>query len=193
MKNRRWWILLAAIAVLTLPFLFLKFHAAVSDTQGKKNVTTTSIGNQLPDTVQRKDKISVAVVGQSPLVSALRKALPEEMHRVGMNDIEMVQELEPAYQNPALVVKVEDPSLFWTPFFATSRFSVQAGYASSGDTTFMGKTPIIMDNRDGRSFNIYAEYKIQDSSWGLISRQGYHQMLADYLAEYIVASLKDIH
>ena len=83
------------------------------------------------------------------------------------------------------------PALLWTPFFATSQFSIQAGYASNGDTTFMGETPNTIDNKDGPTLNMYAEYTVSDRSWGLISRLGYHQLLADYLAQQIVATLKD--
>ncbi|HEX5941931.1 MAG TPA: hypothetical protein VFY66_06605 [Anaerolineales bacterium] len=193
MKKKRLLILLAGVAALILAFVFLNFHVAVSNTQSDKNITTTSIGNQLPDPIQRKDKISIAVVGESPLVSALRKALPEEMHRAGLENIEVVPSLEPAYQNPALVIQVEKPKVLWTPFFAISGFSVQAGYASSGDTTFMGETPVTMDNKNGPSLNMYAEFKVTDRSWGLISRLGYHQLLADYLARHIAAALKDIY
>ena len=40
---------------------------------------------------------------------------------------------------------------------------------------------------------MYAEYKVNDLSWGLISRLGYRQILADYLAKQIVAALKDLY
>lgn len=193
MKNKRLWILLGSMVVLITAFLFLNFHAALSNTRAEKNVTTASIGNQLPEAIQRKDKISIAVVGKNPLVRALRKAMPAEMQNAGIGDIEMVQSLEPAYQNPALVIKVEKPSLFWTPFFASCQFSVEAGYASSGHTTFMGETPITIDSKNGPALNMYAEYKVTDRSWGLISRPGYHQILADYLAQHIVAALKDVY
>ena len=193
MKNRRSWILLGGIAVLSAAFLFLNFRAAVSNTQAEKNITTLSGGARLPDAMQRQDKISIALVGESPLASALQKALAAEMHQAGMGEIELVPGLEPAYQNPVLVVKVDKPGLIWTPFFATSRFSIHAGFASNGDTTFMGETPITYDSRNSPTLNMSADFKVSDRSWGQISRLGYHQFLADYLAQDIVSALKNLY
>lgn len=193
MKKRWLWILLGGIAALSAAFLFLDFHAAGSNTRAEKNIMRTSIGNQSLSLMQHKDKISIAVIGESPLVRALRRALAAQMHKIGMEDIEMAQGLGPAYQNPVLVVRVEKPRLLWTPFFATSRFSAQVGYAFTGDTTFMEELPVILDYQNGQNLTIYAEYQITDRSWGLISRPGYQQMLADYLARDIVAALKNVY
>jgi hypothetical protein len=88
---------------------------------------------------------------------------------------------------------VGKPGLLWTPFFTTSQFTVQAGYSSVGDTTFTGKTPVIMDNRDGSALNMWGEYTLSDRSSGLISRPGYYQALANYLAREIVNTLEDIY
>ena len=193
MKNRRVWILLGGIVVLSAAFLFLNFRVAVSNTQAEKNITTLSGGDRLPDAMQRQDKISIALVGEGPLASALQKALAAEMHKAGMGEFVLVQDFEPAYQNSVLVVKVDKPGLIWTPFFATSRFSIQAGFASNGDTTFMGETPITYDSRNGPTLNMSADFKVSDRSWGLISRLGYHQFLADYLAQDIVSALKNLY
>ncbi|MGE5223622.1 MAG: hypothetical protein ACM3PY_14385 [Omnitrophica WOR_2 bacterium] len=193
LKNRRLWILLGAIVVLSAAFLFLNFHAAVSNTQSTNNSITTGIGEGMPYAMQRRDKISIALVEEGPLASALQKALAEKMNYAGMGDIEAVQGLKPVYPNPVLVVKVSEPGLLWTPLFATGRFAIQAGYSSGGDTTFMGETPGTIDNKNGPALMMHTEYKVSDRSWGLISRPGYHQILADYLAQQIVASLKDLY
>jgi hypothetical protein len=193
MKNKYLWIFLGGIAVLGAAFIFLNFRLAVSKTSSEKNLTTTGIGDQMPVAMQRRDKISIALVGEGPLVNILQNALAAEFGKVGIGDIELVQGLEEAYQNPVLIVQVGRPGLIWTPLFATGQFSVQVGYSSSGDTTFMGKNPIGMDNKNGPALNLYSEYLIRDRSWGLISRLGYHQILADYLAQEIAAMLKDLY
>jgi hypothetical protein len=41
--------------------------------------------------------------------------------------------------------------------------------------------------------NMYAEFDINDRSVGLLSCPGYHRYLADYLAQEIVAALKDLY
>ena len=127
------------------------------------------------------------------MIGTLPKALAVEMNKAGLGDIELVQGIAPTYQGPALVVKVGNPNLLWTPFFATSQFTIQAGYSSTGDTAFMSETQAIIDNKDGPVLNMYGEYEVSDRSWGLISRPGYHQALARYLAREIVSTLKDLY
>ena len=193
MNNRRFWIILGGIIILSVAFLFLNFHAAISNTHFEKNISTTGMGDGLPDAMQRRDKISIALVGESPLAGALKQALKSEMRSAGIGESELVKGLETRYPNPVLVVKVGKPGMFWTPFFATSQFSIQVGYASSGDTTIMGEKPATLDSRNGPILSMYGEYKVNDRSWGLISRLGYHQILADYLAQQIVAAVKDLY
>ena len=194
MKNKRLWILLGAIALVSLAFLLLNFRVAVSNTQATKLIFTTDLGDNMPVSMQRNDKISVVLVGKGPLVSALQKALTEKMNEAGLGEIALVQELEPVYQNPVLVVKVGKPGPIWTPFFAVSQFSIHAGYASNGDSTFMEaieNTHTSVAQKDVA--NMYAEFEVSDRSFGLISRPGYHRLLADYLAQEIVAALKNLY
>ncbi len=113
-----------------------------------------------------------------------------------MGEIELMQELGPVYQNPVLVVNVGRPGPIWTPLFAMSQFSIHAGYASDGDSTYMEvieKTHTSIGNPDHSILNMYAEYEVNDRSLGLISRRGYHRYLADYLAQEIVAALKELY
>lgn len=193
MKNQKLWIFLGGIGFLFAAFLFLNFRVATSNTNSEKNITTTSIGDGLPDAMQRREKINLAFLGEDPLVVALQRALMVELNNAGLGDIELVQGNEPQYQTPVLVVKAGKPGLFWTPFFATSQFTIQTGYSSSGDTTLMDETPITISNQNGTSLAMYGEYKVSDRSWGLISRPGYYQILADYLARQIIAALKDLY
>jgi hypothetical protein len=83
--------------------------------------------------------------------------------------------------------------VFWTPFFATSSFSIQAGYASNGNTTFLGDTPTVMDNKDGPTLQMIAEFKVNDRSWGILSRPGYYEILAEWLAHQIVEAMKNLY
>jgi len=194
MKNKRSWILLGGILLIGAAFLLLDFRVAASNTQTEKLIFTTDMGEDMPVSMQRKDKISVVLVGEGPLVRALQKALTEQMGKAGIGESDLVKKLEPVYQNPVLVVKVGKPSPIWTPFFAMSQISVHAGYASNGDYTFMEgveKTHTSVGKKDVA--NMYAEYEVNDRSFGLVSRPGYHQFLADYLAQEIVTVLKDLY
>jgi hypothetical protein len=182
---------LGALDILAAAFLLLNFHMAVSNNQVESSISTTSIGDRLPDAMQNREKITIAVAGEGPLVSALRRALILEMREAGMRNVELAQELEPAYKNPVLLVRVGSPSVIWTPFFATSRFSFQAGYASNGDATFM--KPIVYDNRNGPALNMSAEYEVNDRSWGILSRPGYYRILSESLAKSIVEATMNLY
>lgn len=193
MKIWRLWILLGGIAFLSAAFWGLTFCMAASNTKSEKNFTTTSIGDGLPYAMQRREKINLTLVGERPLIRALQKTLAVELNSAGIGEIELVQGIKSKYPSPVLVVKVREPRVLWTPIFATSRFTLQAGYSSSGETMLMGETPVTVDNRDGPALNMYGEYTVSDRSWGLISRPGYHQLLAEYMARQIVATLKELY
>lgn len=197
-KSARFWTLIGAIALISSAFLVLNFRLAVSKTQAATLTFTTDMGDNLPGPMQGNDKISIVLSGEGPLVSALQKALTEKMDKAGMGEIEVVvvPELERVYQDPVLVVRVGKPRPIWTPFFAMSQFSIHAGYASNGDASFMEvieATHTSTSNPDPSVLNMYAEYEVSDRSFGLISRRGYHQFLADYLAQEIVAALRDLY
>jgi len=194
MKNKRVWILLGGIVLIGAAFLFLNFRAAASSTQVGKLIFTTDMGDNMPAPMQRRDKISVVLVGEGPLVGALQNALMERMDNIGLGEIELVKELEAVHQNPVLVVKVGKSGPIWTPLFAMSRFSVHAGYASDGDSAFMKlaeETHTSIGKADVA--NMYVEFDVSDRSLGLISRLGYHRYLADYLAQEIVQALKNLY
>jgi hypothetical protein len=196
MKNKRLWILLGGIVLMSPAFLLLSFRVAVSNTQAMQRIMTTELEGNYPARLQPDDKISLVLVGEGPLVGALKKALTEQIDKAGMGQIEVEQELESKYPNPVLVVKVDRPGPIWTPFFATSQFSIHAGYATNGDTTFMDaldKTKPYISNPDPSAVNLYTEYEVSDRSFGLISRPGYHRYLADYLAQEIVQALKNLY
>lgn len=194
MKNKPLWVLAGGIVLISAAFLLFNFRVAVSNTQAEKLIFTTDLGDNMPVSMQQKEKISMVLVGETPLVGALQKALTEKMDNAGMGEIEFLQKLEPGYKHPLLIVKVGTPGPIWTPFFAMSQFSVHAGYASDGDSTFMEvaeTTHTSVARKDAA--NLYAELDVNDRSLGLISRPGYHQFLADYLAQEIVAALKDLY
>jgi hypothetical protein len=195
-KNKRFWILLGAMLLLSLAFLLLSFRVAVSNTQALQMIMVTELEGNYPERLQPDDKINMVLVGEGPLVGALQKALTKEINNVGMGQLELEQELKPKYPNPVLVVNVSGHSPIWTPFFAVSQFSVQAGYATNGDTTFMDaldKTKPYIRNPDPSVVNLYTEYEVNDRSFGLISRPGYHRYLANYLAQEIVQALKNLY
>lgn len=83
MKNKRLWIL-RGIALIGSAFLLLNFRIAASKTHTIQRIMTTELQGNYPDRLQRDEKISMVLVGEGPLVSALQVALMEQIGEVGM-------------------------------------------------------------------------------------------------------------
>ena len=190
MKNKQLWMSVGGIVLLVAAFLSLNFRLAASSTRADRFTITM----KLPAPQQQNESIKMLVTGDGSLASALQEALLENLDQAGLSGVEPVRELDAGDRNPVLLVNVERPGPLWTPVFAMSRFRVQAGYASDGDTAFM---EAIEKTRTGTSrknvANMYAEFDLNDRSLGLISRPGYHQFLADYLAREIVSTLQELY
>lgn len=196
MKDRRLWVWLGGILVVSAAFLLLDFRVAVGNPQSIQMIMVTELEGNYPERLQPDDKISMVLVGEGPLIHALQTALTEKMNDVGMGQMEWEQELKSHYPNPVLVVNVGRPSPTWTPFFGVSQFSIQAGFATGGDTTFLAaldKTQPYLRSSDPSVVNLYTEYEVSDRSFGLISRPGYDRYLAEYLAREIVQALKNLY
>lgn len=190
-RTTNWRIAILVIGlVIVLAFWLLNFRAAVSNTDAQHNSVTTSIGERLPDAMQQREKITVVISGDGRLADALRGSLAEQIRKASLGEVEVVRELKPDFPNPVLVVEVDQPGMFWTPFFATTQFPIHAGYASNGDTSFVSDTPAIYNNVDGPVLTLSADYQMSDRSYGLMSYPGYHQFLADYLAQSITETVK---
>ncbi len=194
MKQKGLAIVIGGIILISAAFLGLNFRAAFSNTQVNKLVSTTNMGDNMPESMKQYNKISLAMIGEGPLANALIKSLKEKIGDAGIGEIELGQEGLAMYQNPVLIVRVGEPNPIWTPFFATGQLSVHAGYASNGDTTFfepvetthttIGKPNVV---------NMYAEYDVNDRTFGLVSRPGYHQYLADTIAQEIATVVKEMY
>lgn len=193
MKNRRTWGFFAALVVLIAAFLLLNFRIAASNTQGEWNTFSTSSGEKMPDAMQRKEKITLVVTGDGPLAGALRSAIAAKLSEAGLGEVELGDAPETAYANPVLVVDAGKPGVFWTPFFGSTHLTVRAGYASNGDTTFLSDQPVVYDSKNGPAIHLSADFTVDDRSWGMLSRPGYYQLLAEWLAQNLVDEMKKIY
>lgn len=194
MKNRRWlWVILAGLALLGAAFLFANFHAAVSKTQAEHNITTTRGGEGLPEAMQRREKITIVVDGEGLLAEALQKAVPSALREAGLGDAELAPSVEDDYPNPVLVIQAEKPGVLWMPFYVISRFKIRAGYASDGNASFMDGTSTVVIGEEGPVLNMSAEYNVSDRSWGILSRPGYYDLLADWTAKQIVETVRNLY
>ena len=59
MKNKRLWILLGGIVLISLAFLLLPFRVAVSNTQATQRIMTTELQGNYPARLQRNEQEKV--------------------------------------------------------------------------------------------------------------------------------------
>jgi hypothetical protein len=152
--------------------------------------------DRYPDRLRPNDKISLVLAGEGPLVRALQNALAEKWDNARMGQLALEQERRSTYPNPVLDIQVGRSELVWTPFFATCQFSIDARYATNGDPNFMetlDATQIYLRSPDPSVIHLINEYEGSDRSFGLISRLGYHQYLADYFAQQIIDVMKNLY
>ena len=193
MKNRKIMIILAGLAVLSAAFLMFNFRAAFNDTKAQSNWVSASSGDGLPEVMQQRAKVTLLVTGEGPLVAILERSLTAEIRKAGLGEVELVDTLDTQYPNPVLRVDVGRPGVFWTPFFGSSQFAVTAGFVSNGLPATIGAKPVVFDSTDGPAVNMSAEYQVSDRSWGILSRPGYYQVLADSIARGIVEALSKLY
>jgi hypothetical protein len=192
MKNKRVWILAGAIVLIVAAFLPLNFRMAVSDMQVIPRIMVTKLDGY-PDRPGPDAKISLVLDGEGPLAEALQNALMEKWDTARMGQLQPAQKHSSTYPGPVLLIKAGSPGMVWTPFFAMRRFSIQAGYATDGDPSFMetlDAEQIYLRSSDPWVVYLYNEYEGVDRSFGLISRPGYDAYLADYFAGQIIEALK---
>lgn len=193
MKNKKTLFILAVLAVLAAAFLLFNFRAAFSNTKAQSNAVTASSGDGLPDVMQQHVEITLMVKGDGPLVAILERSLTAEIRKAGLGEVELVRALDAQYPNPVLLVDISKPGVLWTPVFGSSEFAVTAGFVSNGETATIGAKPVVFDSTDGPAINMFAEYQVSDRSWGILSRPGYYQVLADGLAVKIVEALSKLY
>jgi hypothetical protein len=186
MKKYRLGVFAGILGILIAAFLLINFHTAVSNTRSQNNIVTSSMGDRLPDAMQRRDPITIVVDGEGLFVNALQKSISAQMRKAGLGNVRIEIGQTAVGSTPVLMVKVAKPKLIWTPFFGTSQFTVKVGYASNGDLSFLKKTPVTYNNQNGSVLNMSAEYQVEDQTWGMISYPGYYQILSDWLARTIV-------
>ncbi len=193
MNNRKIWFILAGLAALVAAFLLLNFHAAYSNTQAETNVVTVSSGDTLPDAMQQREKITLYITGESPLIEALEQSITVEIGKAGLGEVEVVRELATDYPNPVLVIDGGRPGVLWTPVYGSGSFPVSAWFVSNGDTTVIDAESVGFDNSDGPGVVMEADYKVSDRSYGIMSRPGYYQALADWLANSIIETVRKLY
>jgi hypothetical protein len=174
-------------------FLSLNFRIAQSDTASEYRLATYRRGNDQAEAMQIGEGLNVAVNGHGDFVERLRQALMAELSTANVfSSGELLAGTNAQDDTLHLLVELEQETMFWSPFYASSQLTAAVIYASDGDLSWRGMSPVVMESGDALLIWADGELQISDTSAGLISRPSYQRMLADRTAVEIVKMLASI-
>ena len=127
---------------------------------------------------------------EARLVEALEEALAQNAYVGPVN----FKELPPAAGSESvLVLTMEQPQMYrWTPLYAQAGLTVDLAYASDGEVAWIGEKVVTLtaeDKPDRRVVRLRGDYSFDYSAYGLLSRPGFVQYLADEMSQTVNETL----
>lgn len=201
MKNRNRstinWIAAALVALLLigLPFAFLSFQAAWSQTGVNTQGGTGSLGQPEEIRQLQGEQLRLFVEEQGPVSDALRKSLKGELERSGLfSEVVAVDDYDKQMPTPALVVRIPKADTTYTPVFARASLRVEFFYSSNGDLSFIDRGNFVFQRAEGAPAAVQSRQTLDttDQTIGIISGPGYMNHLADAMAKAMHDRLQTI-
>lgn len=193
LKGPRWlWAIIIGVVLFLLASLTVDFRFARSETTSEHQQSTYASGETLPENMTGQETLAYSVEGDDAIARALVLALEERLEGLPSVGDAGWQDGLPGGDSLVLVVEVESSSIRWTPFYSRATVQAEMAFASDGDLSFRGTTPVVFDSREGPVVKADGEYSVRDRSWGWLSLPGYHRHLAEQLAEEIARGLSDV-
>lgn len=192
---------IVAVVITTLilftAFIWTDFHISTSQTKIESQVTTYGIKGKTSEKLPAKLPVQIYVEGDDLFSRALRDQLSKRLEAIPRFDqasiLSEVSVLGGQPQNDnlsVLVINSSESERLWTPIYGRAQFIVNLYFASDGDISWRNDTVVRMNNTTGvQVVRINAEFTVQDSTFGLISRIYYNRYLADQVATQIASSL----
>jgi hypothetical protein len=181
-------VLLLLVGILAAAFWWLDFHAARSETQAEHVLEAFTAGE--PEKAPPA-RLKVYVADTDGLAEALRAALVSDLQQdLTIGRVEPVDTIGEQAGRPVLVVELDNRTITWTPVYGSGRMTANIAYASNGDLSWRDKSPVRMDSTDAPTIWVRGEFKINDTTWGLISHRWYLRHLAKELAAEVTRALE---
>jgi hypothetical protein len=196
MKNKtRTIIILVGLLALAGIFLFADFSITRSQTANEHRLATYRLGDDLPAPIPAGQSMTLAVAGEGALAEKLRQALLAELTASSrFVNRDWVVETNAGNNNLDLLVTIDANRTFWTPVYGQATLATSLVYASDGDISWYGTSPVIMETDDGTPV-LWADgdFELSDRSGGLLSRPAYQRLLAEKMAVEIVRALESTY
>jgi hypothetical protein len=194
-KRRTQSMLLLAIAavLITAAFLLLDFNLqqARMSVDSSRETYTFSIDENT--TLPLEQDIDLYVDAPLNLQEELEAKLSEELPAVPyVRDVNLLEGTPDPSENSILIVEILEPAVeFWSPFYTRTLLTVDVAYASDGEVAWIDE-PVVRLNNQGVPepvVRVHTEHNFDGSAYGLISRSGHNQYLAEEIAGTISHSL----
>ena len=178
------------VVILAAAFLWTDFHMSTSQTKIESQVTTYGMNGQGSNELPAHLPVQIYVTGDNLFSNALRDQLRIRLEATPrFNQVSIPNALPQNSEQPVLLIDPGEAGRLWTPVYGKSRFSINLIFASDGDISWRNEDVVRMNNIDGQVIRIRADFTVNDSSFGLISRIFYQKYLAERAASQIATSL----
>lgn len=186
-RRNRHWILLGLMAALLLLVLFnfVPFHLTSSQTQTSASLGTGRSGETLPANMAPGFTLDYQVTGPDELATAVREALPDALAATSVGEATAVAALN-ATDHPRLLIVVDVVERVWTPVYGRAHVTANVYFASAADVPW-DEAMVLTESPE---IQAEGEFSVEDTSWGLLSKPAYTQMLAQALANEMAARLQ---
>lgn len=188
MKNKKILIIVAICILLVIAFLLIPYILVQSHTATNSTVASSNKPPENEKWCESGSSLAVILEGASSLNPALKKALQEKI--ISQSEFSQViwfDSLDRSADMPTIAIRFTTSDIKWTPFYATGYQVVEVAFSSIGDVSFRNSKPTHFTTfGDVKVTQFIANLEITDKSAGIISLPGYHQYLAQKVADAIM-------
>jgi hypothetical protein len=175
--------------LLTAGLGLFEFRAARSQTNIEHQVATFSFGRDGGSSLLLNQDLGLYVFGPEQLAHKLADDLKETLKAdTHIRDVQLQRGALARVDGSVLVVRIVKSDTLWLPVHSRARVEITFAYASDGSVDWMDDEVI---HSEGGRFTVRANGRIEldDRSYGLISRPGYHSHLSNRIGSRLVQAV----
>lgn len=180
-------LLVVGLLLLLVALNFMNFRLAQSSTETEFSLATYRSGETLPASMSSGLRLAYTVTGGDSLSQAVTAALPEALAEIGVGDTTAVSDLDDI-TGPVLLVMLDVEQRLWTPVYGRAQVTATAFFADDGQAPWPLDEPVVM--QDSPAVKADGEFTVSDTTWGLISKPAYEEIIAQALAQAIADGLQ---
>lgn len=198
MTRSKWVLVIIIVAgLLAVALWSLDFRVAWSENRNDSQTSTfaSGTGDNRREGVQRQYELALYVEGDDALSDALRHELIKSLGDGSIfHKVLTLAAMREKLGQPVLVVEVDEGSnpwaSIWTPVYSRAALVANVVFASDGDTSWRGHSPVVMPGDGQRTVWIEGSIEIRDTTKGLISHTAYRKHLGQRVAVAVSKALE---